>query len=236
MGFPWRPLKTPAQVLYLLETSLLNCKIAMLIRLSFQWKNLENGKWLITSASDQNDMFMSKMRKINPVKEKRLPGCKTCGIESECGTEIETRFIEIRADMISCCNDTAIRYDFNLRDCVQHLLSKFPSLNDMPHILTTQAHEQMIEEIPLNLATVHAYRRKSFQKLDELTEPIALDMTIIWPSLRNIFTASSTWHMTILIGFFSFLFSNGVQFLLGYFCFKYKIVYTKCWYFLEDRK
>ena len=109
---------------------------------------------------------MSKMRKINPLKEKRLPGCKTCVNESECGTEIETRSIEIRADMISCCNDTEIRYDFNLTDCVQHLLSKFPSLNDMPHILTTtQAHEQMIEEIPSNLATVHAYCRKSFQKL-----------------------------------------------------------------------
>ena len=50
-------------------------------------------------------------------------------------------------------------------------------------------------------------------------------MTTIRPSLRDRFTASSTWHMKILIrlfGFISFLFSIGLQLLSGYFCTKYK--------------
>ena len=185
-------------------------------------KNLGNGKWLITSASDQFDMFMSEMRNNDPLKRKRLSGCKTCVIELECDTKIETRVMEIRAD-IFCSNDTALRIDVILTDPLQHLFSKIPSLNEMPHISTiTQAREQMIEKVQLKLATVPDYHPKSFQKLDKLKEPIILDMTTIRPSLRNRFTASSTWHITILIGFVSFLFSIGLQFLSGYLCTKYK--------------
>ena len=136
---------------------------------------------------------MSEMRNNGPLKRKRLPGCKNCVIELECGTKIETRFMEIGADMFSLCNDTAIRIDVNLTYPSQHLFSKFPSLIEMPHVSTiTQAREQMIEKVQLKLAT-------SLKKLDELTESIILDMTTIRPSLRDRFTASSTWHMTILI-------------------------------------
>ena len=204
--------------------ALQNCNInTVKLPVKEKAKNLGNGKWLITSASDQFDMFMSEMRNNDPLKRKRLPGCKTCVTELECGTKIETRFMEIRADIFSCRNDTAIRIDVNLTDPLQHLFSKIPSLNEMPHISTiTQAREQMIEKVQLKLATVPDYHRKSFQKLDKLTEPIILDMTTIRPSLRNRFTASSTWHITNLIGFISFLFSIGLQFLSGYLCTKYK--------------
>ena len=168
-------------------------------------------------------MFMSEMSNNDPLKRKRLPGCKTCVIELECGTNFEKRFMEIRADIFSCRNDTATRIDVNLTDPLQHFFSKITSRNEMPHISTiTQAREQMIEKVQLKLATVPDYHRKSFQKLDKLTEQIILYMTTIRPSLRNRFTASSTWHIIFSNGYTSFLFSIGLQFLSDYLCTKYK--------------
>ena len=79
-------------------------------------KNLGNGKWLITSASDKFDMFLSEMKNNNHLKRKTVPGCTTCVIELQCGTKIETRFMELRAGMFSCRNDTAVRIDVNLAD------------------------------------------------------------------------------------------------------------------------
>ena len=97
----------------------------------------------------------------------------------------------------------------------------------MPHISTiTEAREQMIEKIRFKLTTVPDYLRKTFQKLDELTEPNISDMTTIRSSVRDRFTASSTWRMTVLIGFNSFPFSTGLHLLSGYLCTKYKSIKT----------
>ena len=113
--------------------------------------------------------------------------------------------MELRADMFSCRNDSAVRIDVNLTDPLQHLFSKIPSLNEMPHISTlTQAREQVIEKVQLELANVRDYHRKSFDRLDEITEPIIGNMK---KTLRNRFTDSSTWKITIAIGVPSFFFS-----------------------------
>ena len=161
-------------------------------------------------------MFLSEMKNNDPLRLKRLPGCKTCVIELQCGTKIETIFMELRADMFSCRNGTAVRIDVNLTDPL-HLFSKIPSLNEMPHISTlTQAREQVIEKVQLELANVPDYRRKSFDRLDELTEKIIGDTKTIRPSLRNRFTDSSTWKITIAIGVKSFLISLVLQLLFGY--------------------
>ena len=151
--------------------ALQNCNInTVKLPVKEKAKNLGNGKWLITSASEKFDMFLSEMKNNDPLKRQRLPGCKTCVIELQCGTKIETRFMELRADMFSCRNDSAVRIDGNLTDPLQHLFSKILSLNKMPHISTlTQAREQVIEKVQLELANVPDYHRKSFDRLDELT-------------------------------------------------------------------
>ena len=160
------------------------------------------------------------MKNNDPLRRKRLPGCTTCVIELQCGTKIETRFMELRADMFSCRNDTAVRIDVNLTDPLQ-LLCKKSSLNEMPHISTlTQAREQVIEKVQLELASLPDYHRKSCDRLDELTEPIIGDMKTIRPSLRNRFTSSSTWKITIAIGVTSFI-SHVLQLLLCYLTNKY---------------
>ena len=88
--------------------------------------------------------------------------------------------------MFSCRNDTAVRIDVNLTDPLKHLFSKVPALNEMPHISTlTQAREQVIEKVQIELANVPEYHRKSFHRLNELTEPITGDIKTIRQSLET---------------------------------------------------
>ena len=127
--------------------------------------------------------------------------------------------MEIRANMLSCRNDTAIRIDVNLTAPLQPLFSLIWSLNEMPQISTiVQAREQMIDKVQFRLATVPDYHGKSIQKPDKLTEQIIFDMTTIRSRVLDRCTTSSTWHMTILIELISFLFFNGLQLLSGYLC------------------
>ena len=94
-------------------------------------------------------MYLSEMRDTNPFNRKRLDGSKACVIELECGTKIETRFIEIRADMLSCRNYSVMRVDVNLTEPLRYLFSKIRSLNEMPHIATeSQARQQIIKKSP----------------------------------------------------------------------------------------
>ena len=190
-------------------------------------ENLGNGKWLFISATEHFDMYLSEMRDTNPLNRKRLDGCKACVIELECGTKVETRFIEIRADMVSCRNDSVMRVDVNLTEPLRYLFSKIPSLNEMPHIATeSQARQQIIEKFQLKMTTNSYYYRKSFDRLNELTTPIVEDLKIIRPSLSCRFTESSTWKMTIFFGLISFVTSSILQILFGYFCSKYRNRYN----------
>ena len=92
--------------------------------------------------------------------------------------------MELRADIFSCRNNSAIRVDANMTEPLQYLFLKIPSLIEMPHIATVmQARKQMIERIHM----------KSSDQLGELTKPIISDMRTIRPSLRNRFTAITTW-------------------------------------------
>ena len=109
------------------------------------------------------------MRDTNPLNRKRLDGCKACVIELECGTKIET-FMEIRADMVSCRNDSVMRVDVNLAEPLRYLFSKIPSPNEMPHIATeSQARQQIIEKVQLKMTKNSDYFRKSFDRLNVLT-------------------------------------------------------------------
>ena len=195
--------------------ALQNCNInTVKLPVKEKAKNLGNGKWLIISATEQFDMYLSEMRDTNPLNRKRLDCCKACVIELECGTKIETRFMEIRADMVSCRNDSVMRVDVNLLEPLGYLFSKIPYLNEMPHIATeSQARQQIIEKVQLKMTKNSDYYRKSFDRLNELTTPIVEDLKIIRSSLSSKFTESSTWKMTIYFGLISFVISSVLNFI-----------------------
>ena len=88
------------------------------------------------------------MRNNDPLRRKRLPGCKVCVLELKWRTKVEASSFEIRADIFSCRKKYAIPVNVNFTDSLQYLFSKIPSLSEMPRIATVrQVLQQMIERI-----------------------------------------------------------------------------------------
>ena len=111
-------------------------------------RNIGNGKWMITSATPNFDMYLSTMRNNDPLTGTKLTGCQVCIIELECGTKIETTYLEIRADMFSFHNATITRLDISLTDPLKHLLAKIPAIDNLPHMASiAQACQQFIKDI-----------------------------------------------------------------------------------------
>ena len=85
--------------------------------------------------------------------------------------------MELRADMFSCKNDSAIKIDIKLADPLQHLFSKLPDLVELPHISSmSEACRQIFEQAQLKMLTVPEFHRKSLDKLNEISKPIIFKM------------------------------------------------------------
>ena len=191
-------------------------------------RNLGNGKWLITSASSNFKMYISQIINHYPLKRTPLLGCQVCIIELQCETKLETTFLEIRADMFSCQNTTLQKLDIKLTDPLKHLLSKVPAIDNLPHFATiAQARQQFIEEIQIQTSEIPDHQRLSLNNLDEITQPILMNMQSIRPSIKNRFTQSGTWKMSVIIGTISFIISTILHALINYVCQKYSRRYSK---------
>ena len=71
------------------------------------------------------------------------------------------------------------------------------------------------------------HQRKLLNKLDEIAQPILMDMQSIRPSLTNRFTQSDTCKMSVIIGTISFIISMILHSLINYVCQKYGRRYAK---------
>ena len=137
-------------------------------------------------------MFLTNLTKRDHLNKNKMPACQVCLIEMKCGTKVSTSFLEIRADIFSCHNETAVKIE--LGDPLKHLFNKLPDLSELPHISTmTEARQQIIEQVQLQMASIPEYHRKSINKLDEISLLKILGMKTIRPSLRNEFSSSRTW-------------------------------------------
>ena len=76
------------------------------------------------------------MRKNGPLTRTQLAGCQVCILQLECGTKIETTYLENRADMFSCQNATITQLDISLYDPLKNLLAKIPAIDNLPHMTT----------------------------------------------------------------------------------------------------
>ena len=75
--------------------------------------------------------------------------------------------------MLLCHNTTIKRLDISLTDPLKNLLPKIPAIDNLPQMATiAQARKQFIEDIQLKMSEVPEYQRLSFDKLDEVAEPI----------------------------------------------------------------
>ena len=210
-------------------SALQNCNILTVkLPIKEKAKNLGNGKWLITSSCKNVDLFLSDLKNTDHLKRTKLPGCQVCVLELKCGTKIETSSMELRADMFSCKNDSAIKIDIKIADPLQHLFSKLPDLAELPHISSmSEARRQIVEQVQLKMLTVPEFHRKSLDKLDEISEPIILKMKNLRPGIQNKFREAGTWKMSVTIGFCSFCISLLLHFGLTYVLQCYRQRYAK---------
>ena len=96
--------------------------------------------------------------------------------------------MELSANMFSCKNGSAIKIDIKLVVPLQHLFSNLPDLAQLSHISSmSEARRQIIEQVQLKMLTVPEFHRKSLDKLDEISEPIILNMKNLRPSNQNKF-------------------------------------------------
>ena len=115
--------------------------------------------------------------------------------------------------MILCHNTTIKRLEISLKDPLKHLLPKTPAIDNLPHMATiAQARKQFIEDIQLKMSEVPEYQQLSFDKLDEVAEPILCDMQTVRTSLSNKFKRAHTWKMFTIIGVASFIISMVLHF------------------------
>ena len=141
-----------------LETAENTCLGSLLI--DNQFSALQNGKWLITSSSKNVHLFLSDLKNTDHLKRTKLPGCQVCVLELKCGTKIETSSMELRADMFSCKNDSAIKIDIKLADPLQHLFSKLPDLAEFPHISSmSEVRRQIVEQVQSKMLTVPEFQK-----------------------------------------------------------------------------
>ena len=130
--------------------------------------------------------------------------------------------------MFSCHNAAITRLDISLTDPLKHLLAKIPAIDNLPHMATIAIlRQQFIEDIQLKMSQVPEHQRFSFDKLDEVAEPIFRDMQTVRTSLSNKFTQTHTWKMSIIIGIASFIISLVLHLLINYLVHKYGKRYAK---------
>ena len=136
--------------------------------------------------------------------------------------------MELRADMFSSKNDSAIKIDIKLADPLSQLPSNLPDLAELPHIsLMSEARRQIIEQVQLKMLTVPEFHKKSLDKLDEASEPITLNVKNFRPRIQNEFWEAGTWKMSVTIGFCSFCISLFLNLGLTYVLQGYRQRYAK---------
>ena len=129
--------------------------------------------------------------------------------------------------MFSCQNTTLQKLDIKLTDPLKHLLSKVLAIDNLPHFATiAQARQQFIEEKQIQISEIPDHQRPSLNKLDEIAQPTLMNMQSIRPSLKNRFTQTDTWKMSVIIGTISYI-SMILHALINYVCQKYSRRYSK---------
>ena len=110
--------------------------------------------------------------------------------------------------MFSRQNTTLQKLDIKLTDPLNHPLSKVPVIDNLPNFATiAQARQQFNEEIQIQMSEISDHQKRSLSKLDEIAQPILMNMQSIRPSLKNRFTQSATWKLSVIIGTIYFIIS-----------------------------
>lgn len=166
-------------------------------------ENLGHGIWLITSATSTYSLVETNM---DPRQQEmiRFPGCTICIVTLECGRQLQGPNIKIRSDLSSCQKTPAVKLTVKLPTPIQQLLSSIPQVDDLPYFTSrTEASVEMLRTVRTKLQQMPQIADNT--DLAKIAEPIAVEMTMLKPSLKQHFESYLPLKMSITISIASFI-------------------------------
>ena len=145
-------------------------------------KNLGYGIWLVLSSSDK---FVFDAKTPAGHHSKARNGCKVCLLTLDCGTELSTDNLRIKADLKSCQRTPAKRVEVQLVDPLAHLLAEVPPLDLLPkYDRISDANLDLIRQVKTEF-TLAPRPLTTSADLEEIAKPIARKMANFKPILLN---------------------------------------------------
>ena len=176
--------------------------------------NLGHGIWLITSATSSYSLVETNMdpRQQGMV---RYPGCTICIVTLECGRQLQGPNIRIRSDLSSCEDTPPVKLTVKLPTPIQQLLSSMPDIQELPYFTSkTEANVELLRTIRSKLQSMPQIGDSS--RLESISEPIAVDMTLFKPSLKQELSSYLPLKLSLIITIASFAGSMGLHVLFIY--------------------
>ena len=166
-------------------TALTVCETEKVLRPSPEKaRNLGYGIWLLTFASDSFTLREYSLNQQNAPKRREHPGCNTCILTLDCGTQLISKHINIRPDLNTCDKIKATRINVSLPDPLQSMLCELPDLEELPYFeFKTDAGIKLLREVKTKL--IDSPQLTKTDQLDAIAKPIAHDVRLLKPTLTS---------------------------------------------------
>ena len=184
-------------------------------------QSLGRGRWLITSAK-ANFLFSTRSPYSSHLLSKEYrQGCQVFIINLSCRQELEGPNLHIRLatrpDWSTCQYTTPIRLDFNLPTPLSYFSNQLPSPDFVPQLTDVDiARIQLVEEVQLQLIHIPENRRRIYDELVKITEPIVNCIKQLHPQITAKFEDSVHWKPYIAFAIATFNLYFGLHFLMSY--------------------
>ena len=169
---------------------------------------INQGRWLITSQTNANFEFQRLRSNGAHRTMDQVPGCRTCIITLECGTELESDRLYLKADSTSCAKTGARRLDLELSTPLAELFQLISVDDVLPQFPTlTMARAHLAERTRVQLSRPLESPVSDPDAIKKIAEPIVADFRT---SAGAYHTNRGTWHLwreSVIVGTISFAIS-----------------------------
>ena len=169
--------------------------------------NVGQGRWLITSQTANFEFQRLRSNGAHRTMD-QVPGCRTCIITLECGTELESDRLYLKADSTSCAKTGARRLDLELSTPLAELFQLISVDDVLPQFPTlTMARAHLAERTRVQLSRPLESPDSDPDAIKKIAEPIVADFRT---SAGAYHTNRGTWHLwreSVIVGTISFAIS-----------------------------
>ena len=146
-----------------------------------------------------------------------VAGCRACIITLECGTEMETDRIFLKADGDSCETTGATRLNLTLADPLAAIFNLINIDDDLPQFPSlTQARQHLVAATRLLLTRPHVPTTTTAEHLQQIAAPIAAGFRTDALKFSTPRRALGVWRESVIVGVASCCLSLVLQALAWY--------------------